>query len=255
MQKVGLFSPLDRNEYEELTPLWAKLCYFLIGFLGLNLIVLLVELILPSSFIDSEGYLTIGGSVFLNVLSYVILAAVLIPLFLCSHRKDIKKFFAQFKGCKPWIWAAVGFAGILAVNMISNVINYAFDIGSNTNQTSINDLVLHSPFPMFLMVVLCGPICEEITYRAGLMDLIGTKKKWVGLVVSALIFGFIHFDWTCFFAGNSSLILVEFINLPVYILSGLILGFVYYKSGRLSSSMLAHIAVNLFSYLSILSII
>jgi hypothetical protein len=44
----------------------------------------------------------------------------------------------------------------------------------------------------------------------------------------------------------------ELLNLPIYVLSGFVFAFLYAKTGKISSSMMAHCYNNLYSYITIL---
>lgn len=82
----------------------------------------------------------------------------------------------------------------------------------------------------FLAIVLIGPVMEELLFRGWIMRvLLERTTPTKAIVYSALIFGLIHMN-------------------PVQIvyagLIGLILGWLYYKTGSLIPSIVMHIAAN-----------
>jgi membrane protease YdiL (CAAX protease family) len=97
---------------------------------------------------------------------------------------------------------------------------------------------------------------EELTYRVGLFNAISSRNRIAAYVVSALVFGFLHFNIPLNADGaiDQAKLIEEFINIPSYIVSGLVFGYIYEKEGFAGSSV-AHITNNLISYiLSIISI-
>ncbi len=96
--------------------------------------------------------------------------------------------------------------------------------------------LLSSPILLILMTVILAPILEEILFRGIIMKgMINNNVKPVtAIIVSALIFGAVHFNpWQ--FAGA--------------FLLGLVLGLVYYKTKSLLMSILLHAFNNLLSAL------
>ena len=104
-----------------------------------------------------------------------------------------------------------------------------------------------SSYPAFSIIVLgiIGPICEEIGYRLGLFDLLKRCHIALAYVATALVFGFIHFDFT----QISSI--TEWINLPNYLISGAILCLTYDRFG-FGASVLAHVFNNVLAIVLIL---
>lgn len=85
-------------------------------------------------------------------------------------------------------------------------------------------------FYFFLMVIVT-PIIEEILYRGIILNLFLKKYSVkISLIVSSLIFAFIH---------------LRFIGFGYLFLDGLLLGFAYYKTKSLFTSILLHFLRNL----------
>ena len=268
----------------ETTPLWKKVTFFCVGFLGLQVIALIVQLILMTTklFDRTTMSFTILGSTLVNFITYVLICGIL--LLICFLGKDnaAKKIYTPFKKKETYTWGLVGFGLVLAINIFFSLIyNLLPDFEQNANQMGINQMLSSYPFLVFIMTAIMAPIVEEITYRAGLCDLIGKKNRWLGIILSAVLFGFIHFDFSPILsliapskgyyesAGqfveytaeqlamlkevNLHALFIELENLPVYIFSGIALAFVYCKTGNLSTSMFAHCLVNSYSFLSFIA--
>ena len=83
---------------------------------------------------------------------------------------------------------------------------------------------------LVLAVVICAPFVEELFYRGLLLGgLEGVMGRWPALVLSSVVFGAVHFS------------LVELVPLAVF---GLIAGYLAQRTGRLGSSIAAHIGFN-----------
>lgn len=237
-----------------------KLIFFFTGWLGLNLIALFLSLIMQlTPYFDTEtGNISPFGSSVYQFLVYLILACIFLGIIFFSKRKYYKDFWEDLKGGKHYIFVLYGFLGILLVNIVFNFIfSFVPFYGQNANQDTIEGMMGASPVLAFFMIVILGPFCEEMTYRLGLCDSLSKKSRWKGIILSAIFFGLIHFSIPLVInaiveptQGNIELMAIEFMNLPTYILSGIVLAFVYAKSGKISSSLGAHILVNLYSFVS-----
>lgn len=103
------------------------------------------------------------------------------------------------------------------------------------------DSAAQSPFTVALLVLTVAvgaPLVEEVFYR-GLVQpaLIRRTNVPVGIVVSSVIFGAIHFS------------LVDFIPLSVV---GLVFGVLAHRTGRLLPAVVAHVTFNLFTLVALL---
>ena len=251
-----------RSALNDWTPLWEKIAFFCLGFFGLQIIALLTSgIILLSGLAESEPVRATSLNQFLAYLLLVLAFGVFIVF---DKRKTWKRFLADFKDWKAYLYALAGLAGIYVVNLLFGLMysGIAF-YGDNENQSAIVSCVSNDPVLMFFATVLFAPFVEEITYRIGLVDSIGHKRRWLGVLLSSVIFGAIHFDWASLLQylalGEESgitrvAVLNELLNLPVYICSGLVLGFTYAIPGRISSSMVGHALNNAISFFAILAL-
>ncbi len=82
-----------------------------------------------------------------------------------------------------------------------------------------------------LAIVLFGPVCEEIVFRAGIMKPMIDRnvKPWIPILVSSVIFGLVH--------GNLSQIIYA-----VFI--GFVFAIVYYRTRSLIITSFAHVLNN-----------
>lgn len=268
-------------------PLWEKIVFFLIGWAGFQFISVVCSTIL-TPFVNSGAISNNLANCILMFLVYFLTLAAFVLLMIFDKRQTWKSFLEQFKEPKKYfLYGVLALAIILVVESVyTNIFSLALpDIyGANSNQSSIQTMIAISPVLLFFPVVIFAPLTEELTYRIGLVDSIGhnEKNRWYGIILSAVIFGFIHFDWSSvlyYFQYNvyyrellqsteateetikackevidalGITCINELINLPIYIFSGMAFAYAYVKTGLLSTSITAHALNNLISFVMIL---
>lgn len=259
-------------------PTWEKLVFFLVGFLGLQILGSIISQIVAFSLLGSinpdnvEAYnksVGVANSIVMFI-TYLFISIFFLCFILFDKRNTYKRVFKGFKSLKAIGYGLIGFALLFAMQELISLLYSAIPpikaiLTNNNNQESLNATTTASPISavlMFFPTVLFAPFCEELTYRVGLCDMISKKNNWLGIILSCVIFGLIHFDITPLFESfiasasdieQANMYLTEFynelLNLPIYILSGLILVLTYRSKGEIASSMTSHLCNNLFSYI------
>lgn len=213
---------------------WVKsLIFFLFGFLGLKLIAYLLQII---AVVSSNWYFLASGaaSSAINFSCYIMLFGG----FLIFAGKDITKFFKDFKENKTLLYGlGFGFLLMIASSTVSSLMNLIRDSGVNDNEAAIDSITTSFPLLSLIIFGILGPICEEFTYRLGLFTLLKRWNRVAAYILTAVIFGFIHFN---FLSGD---IVGELINIPSYIVAGVLLCYFYDYKG-IGASMIAHITNN-----------
>lgn len=121
-----------------------------------------------------------------------------------------------------YIGAFIGLGAGSLLNLIPNV--------NITNSTS--DIIMKSNlFLVLLIVVIVGPIFEELLFRKFLLDRLRPISAHVGLALSAVMFGLFHENVYQFFYA---------------VLLGLILGSIYLNTGRIRYTIFIHMTINFF---------
>lgn len=264
------------------TPMWEKIVFLLWGYLGLSLISTILQVILTA--VVSVGIMNEDtANTVLMFVTYALLAGGFLLLICLDKRKTFFTIFKGFKDKDTYIYAAIAFALVLFVNYFFSIL-YRITIPDlynvSANQSGVSTEVKTNPVLMFFAVVIFAPFCEELTYRVGIVDTIGKKNRWLGIIISAIVFGFIHFGWTYLTTYMSlsvmdpndtievsgvevlvseltktyaQYLIVELLNLPLYILPGFVFAFIYAKSGKITSTMLAHLTINLISFIEMVA--
>ncbi len=144
---------------------------------------------------------------------------------------------------------SIGIPGKLKDNVVFTVAGLftlfalAFAIGMSSmifgfnDQAKISEKVNSLPLIVVVGAVLLAPIAEELFFRGFLVNWITdlTKISWIGIIVSGLVFGMLHF-------GYSSV--VEVVGASMI---GILLGVVFRSSGSLVPCIAIHMIYNLLS--------
>lgn len=219
---------------------------FFVGFLGLQIISFLISIIILTT---NEYLATFGltGVSILNFSTYFVTAGAIILII----NNDLLTVFSSFKEKRTYIYGvSYGLILIIISSFVSFIMNLITQNNQvNANETGINSITLSFPFLSFIVFGILGPIVEEVTYRIGLFSSFSKRLKPIwAYIITCLIFGFLHFDFTSLFSNDINTLIVEFSNLPSYKVSGLLLCYFYHKEGFGASS-IAHIFNNCLSLL------
>lgn len=133
-------------------------------------------------------------------------------------------------------WRRVSFKAYLGSVLL--MIPAVFLVNVLTEQLSLDDLNetlfsrLMGNFWGVIAIVITGPFMEEIVFRMGIQRHLMRRHlfPWQAILMSALIFGVIH--------GNPA-------QMPGAMLLGLVLGWLYWRSGCIWLSVIAHVFNNL----------
>jgi membrane protease YdiL (CAAX protease family) len=91
----------------------------------------------------------------------------------------------------------------------------------------------------YVAVGIMAPLAEEVVFRGAilrrLLSVLGGEKHWVAILISALLFGAIHAN------------LAQFVNAA---LSGLLLGWMYYRTDSIIPGVVLHWVNNTVSYIA-----
>ncbi len=183
----------------------------------------------PSEMIQgSMTFLSADASSILNFLIYLFL----LPGIYYFMRLDLKIDFIEAKNKKKGIILPIiiGYAyvwvGNLVANFFSTYISQAMDVqmGEAANQQAVISAVTSSTgILMIVSAVIIGPIIEELVFRKAVFGLISNNT--VALIVSTLVFGFIH-------VMSEASVTEAIINGSSYFVMGFVFSFIYLKSDR-----------------------
>jgi uncharacterized protein len=102
-------------------------------------------------------------------------------------------------------------------------------------QQSLRTAVGATGLPTFAYFVLAAPLLEELIFRGIMLDgLLKQYKPFTSIVISSLLFGFVHLNPWQFVTG---------------FVMGCLLGWVYFRSGSVGACILIHMSANFSGYL------
>ena len=136
---------------------------------------------------------------------------------------------------------------IMAVMAVISIIIMKLGIGGSYNQDQISGLVRRNPYLYTLMATVFAPFVEEIVFRGCIYRRIeASGHKYLGFLISSLIFGLIHVI-TPLLQGDWS----QGIYIIVYGSLGMVMCHVYEKTDSLFCSILLHMLNNAISILGV----
>lgn len=123
--------------------------------------------------------------------------------------------------------------GIMQVgNAVGNVINAILALSTGSSSISgLNTIITMNPIATFAVVVVIGPIAEELIFRKVIIDRMSAYGAPVAALMSAMVFGLVH--------GNIQQYFYAFAV-------GLFFAFIYLRTGNIRMTILMHMCVNFF---------
>lgn len=184
----------------------------------------------------------IGSSV-VNYTLYSILFIGLLLVMFNIIKNDFLKITSFGKTLKA---SLIGLGMVYLFNILGNMVSIVISallkekVIETANEMVITDtLKSGGALLMVISVVILGPIVEELIFRKSIFSLF--KNKIFALIISSLIFAFIHLTEETSLKG-------VIISLPAYLIPGLVFGYIYYKNDEnILVPTLTHVFSNLIS--------
>lgn len=175
--------------------------------------------------LDIEAF-TKAWYIFINMGIGVIASALVI-----LRDRAFLKVGQQLSIGQSLAWGVVGFFMLFVGQIIGNYIELMFGITTVSSNTS-NLISLSEIAPVIIIAtVFFAPILEELIFRRIVFVWLQTKMNvWFAAAISALFFAVMHNDFN---------------HLLIYWIMGMILAFLYKKTGRIMTPIIAHALLNL----------
>ena len=189
--------------------------------------------------IKGEGYqatlqsASTGGNAILAALVQVFSSVITLIIFLKAKWTPLTRGYLL---SKPWgtlLWVALFSLGtIIPLSFLYEQLGIEMD--ENTQQ--IFTSLMKEPWG-YVAIGILAPLAEEVVFRGAilrtLLGIMSKKNHWVAIMISAAIFGIVHAN------------LAQFVNA---LLMGLLLGWMYYRTGSLVPGILLHWVNNTMAY-------
>jgi len=154
-----------------------------------------------------------------------------------KEREKKKMSFIEFLSTFAVCQAAMMVGNQIGMYFIMIVENLTGRVIENTTSALIENTPL---WLIFLIVVVIGPIIEELIFRKLMIDRLGRFGDTLAIIVSAVSFGLFHGNLSQLFYATTL---------------GFILGYIYVKTGNVWYTTALHMLVNFFgSFVAILFI-
>ncbi|RIJ64638.1 CPBP family intramembrane metalloprotease [Rummeliibacillus sp. TYF005] len=158
--------------------------------------------------------------------------ALIISILLVSRDSNFWKIYKGNKASLPIsiLWGIIGFFMVMIGQSIGAIIESNLGIKQGSENTasllSITDV---API-IIIAIVFFGPVLEEFVFRRVIFgSLVQTTNFFVAALVSSIVFAIIHLD---------------FPHIIIYAISGFIFAFLYHKTKRIITSIIAHMMLN-----------
>lgn len=204
-------------------------------------VVFALELILSIA-LGIEEYTKLLDNVYIQWLFGVGLMYLIgFPVFFLIIRKmPVNKGVKKKMGAKEFFaFLLVAQAFILAGNLIGQSLNGVIGALFDRNITdATSELIEKSPvWLIFIVVVIIGPIIEELLFRKLMIDRISKYGDTLAIIVSAVAFGLFHGNFYQFFYAC---------------FLGLLLGYMYTKTRDVKYTVIMHMIINFLGSVAVL---
>lgn len=194
-------------------------------------------------YISDAQYTERGLSNIAQLISSIIIALVIVIVYF----KDLKGHFSFLKGYKLF-FKTIGYA--LFVYFVTICYNLFLPLAGGTGEDGSNVALIKASmknqfFLMLVLVVIIGPIIEELLFR--FIPFKALKDKipgWCLILVSTILFTIPHM----LSLFKSSDLLGDILALPKYLIIGCMIGSYYYKNNEIGRSILIHMVYNIISF-------
>ena len=169
--------------------------------------------------------LMVVADLFVSIMLFIIYRKYLIQKF-----KDFKNNFNNYLeiGLKGWL---IG----LGIMWLGNFLLAEFSpVKEAINENQVQILIKTSPILAMMLTTIFAPINEEIIFRKSIQDIL--KNKWIYIIVSGLIFGYLHVS------GSESL--YDFLYIIPYGALGSAFAYVLAKTDNVYTTILTHMIHN-----------
>ena len=189
--------------------------------------------------IKGEGYqatlqsASTGGNAILAALVQVFSSVITLIIFLKTKWTPLTRDYLLSKPWATLLWVALFTLGtIIPLSFLYEQLGIEMD--ENTQQ--IFTSLMKEPWG-YVAVGILAPLAEEVVFRGAilrtLLGIMSKKNHWVAIIISAALFGLAHFNEA------------QFVNA---LLMGLLLGWMYYRTGSLVPGILLHWVNNTMAY-------
>lgn len=195
---------------------------------------IIVAIIINILNININEFSNIGKNIYMISIDliYILFVIFIYRKEIISDLKDFKK--NGFKYIVKYI--PIYILGLMAMSISSIILYQITNIQISNNEQLVRDYIKLLPIYMTFSCVIYAPFVEEITFRKTFRNII--DNKYFFILISGIMFGLVHI------AGDTIGINEYLLSIP-YILMGICLAYIYYKSDNIFTTITIHMMHNL----------
>ena len=174
-----------------------------------------------------------------NMIYYYVLFAVTLIMFHKFIGRTSRNFADNLGvACRSVL---IGLVGLYGLNeLVYRLSNLVVSNRTNLNDTTISAQIQDAPRVTLLIIVFLAPFVEEVLFRGLVFGNLKQKSRVVAYLASCFLFALIHV-WQ-FAVVNQDI--TYFLLMVQYLVPGIILAWVYERSGTLWTSVILHAVTN-----------
>ncbi len=227
---------IDREKREvkrNFSRIFLALAVFLVTAIIVQIVVeVLIIILLPTKaeVIITSPYFLMGMNVFAM---YLIAFPIFLYMTRNENKEERKREKTKEKPVELFILLLISWGAMYLGNLVGTLLNsvIARFLGHEI-ENDLDAIISSTPvWLLILVVVIIGPVVEELMFRRVMIDRLSSYGAPVAIWVSAVAFGLFHGNLYQFFYAA---------------LIGLVLGFIYTKTGRISYTIGIHMIINFF---------
>ena len=193
--------------------IYQVLCLFLISYLRIDL---------TNNFNKSVFLITTG-------IVYLIIVVLV-------YRKELKCDLGRFNIKSVVKYIPIYLIGILLMGLSNIILTKITGLETSQNEALVRKTIKLLPIYMTFSTVIYAPIVEEITFRKTFRNII--KNNNLFIIISGVMFGIVHIS-----ISNNQV--NDLLMVIPYIIMGIDLAYIYYKSKNIFTTITIHSAHNL----------
>ena len=197
---------------------------YLVVFLGVQAV---VSLIMPAVWLLCTGSSDMTAALLITITA--VFSTLSIALFLLARWAEVSRAWLLTRPWSVLFWSVIAALGLIIPSTwmmeqlpdLPNIVEQEFDTLLSTRWG-------------YLTIGLLAPVAEEIVFRGAILKTLLTKyRPWVAIALSALLFSVGHLNPA---------------QMPHAFLIGLLLGWMYWRTGSILPGMAYHCANNSVAY-------
>lgn len=239
-------SPEERfAKIEKLKKLFSKVFLSLFVYVIISQLLSTVIYTVAGVMMSAEDYLEFYNNytiaIVISCVSQYVVALPVFYLMLRGTEKAMPREKSKLSAKDLFLLILVGEALMFVGNLIGTFLNNAFGtLSGKVPENDIANVISDIPiYLIFVVMVVIGPIVEELIFRKLMIDRLSIYGDRMAILFTAVSFGLIHANLYQFFYAT---------------LLGILLGYVYTRTGNVKYTILIHMIINFMGSIVVLPV-